>query len=83
MCICVNCKWVDRCSTYHDIEKNHEVEHLTSFPDVNAKNLFINVSLVEEKNGKFSIEWDVKSCSSFYEEIGRWSKIKHGFKVHA
>tara|TARA_Y100001970_G_C13793930_1_gene631649 strand:+ start:342 stop:593 length:252 start_codon:yes stop_codon:yes gene_type:complete len=83
MCICVNCKWVDRCSTYHEIEKNHEVEHLTSFPDVNAKNPFIHVSLVEEKNGNFSIEWDVKSCSSYYEEIGSLSKIKPGLKVHA
>ena len=38
MCICVNCKWVDSCNTYHDIEKNHEVEHLTTYPDFNAIN---------------------------------------------
>ena len=37
------------CNTYHGIEKNHEVEYLTSYQDVNAKNLFIHVSLVEEK----------------------------------
>ena len=75
MYICVNCKWVDSCNTYYDIEKNHELEHLTSYPDVNAKNPLINVSLVEEKNGNFSIEWDFRYCSSFHEEIGRWSKI--------
>ena len=23
MCICINCKWVDRCITYHDVENNH------------------------------------------------------------
>ncbi|ABM72475.1 Hypothetical protein P9515_12681 [Prochlorococcus marinus str. MIT 9515] len=83
MCICINCKWVDRCKTYHDVEKNHKVEHLTSYPDVNAKNPLIHVSLVEEKNGNVSIEWDVRSCSSFYEEIGRWSKIKPGIQVPA
>ena len=83
MCIYVNCKRVDRWSTYNDLEKIHEVKHLTYFPDVNAKNPFIYVSLVEEKNGNFSIEWDVKSCSSFYEVIGRWSKIKLGTKVRA
>ena len=83
MCICINCKWVDRCKTYHDVEKNHEVEHLTSFPDVTAKNPMIHVSLVEENTGNFSIEWDVRSCSSFYEEIGRWSKIKPGIEVPA
>ena len=30
-------------------KKNHEVEHLTSYPDVNAKNPLIHVSLVEKK----------------------------------
>ena len=83
MCICINCKWVDRCKTYHDVEKNHEVEHLTSYPDFNAKSPLIYVSLVLEKNGNSSIEWDVRSCSSFYEEVGRWSKINPGVEVPA
>ena len=83
MCICINCKWVDRCKTYHDVEKNHEVEHLTSYPDVTAKNPIIHVNLVKEKTRNFSIEWDVRSCSSFYKEIGRWSKIKPGVEVPA
>ena len=69
--------------TYHDLEKKHGVEHLTSYPDINAKNPLIHVSLVEEKNGNFSIDWDLKSCSSFYEEIGRWSKINRGVEVPA
>ncbi len=34
-------------------EKNHEVENLSYYPDVNAKNLLINLSLVEEKIWKF------------------------------
>ena len=53
----------------HFIDKYHEVEHLTSFPDVNAKNPFIHEGLAEEKNGNFSILWDVKSCSSFIEKL--------------
>tara|TARA_B100001989_G_scaffold42738_1_gene26518 strand:- start:204 stop:347 length:144 start_codon:yes stop_codon:yes gene_type:complete len=44
-------------------------------------NPLINVCVFEEKNGIFSIEWDVRSCSIFYEEIVRWSKIKLGLKV--
>ena len=28
MCICINCKWVDRCITYHDVENNHGVDHI-------------------------------------------------------
>tara|TARA_B100000886_G_scaffold132506_1_gene89377 strand:- start:136 stop:288 length:153 start_codon:yes stop_codon:yes gene_type:complete len=35
------------------IRKIYEVKHLTYFPDVNAKNPFMHVSLVEEKNGNF------------------------------
>ena len=38
--------------TYPNIE-NHEVENLTSNLDVNAENLFIFLSLVDEKNGNF------------------------------
>jgi len=83
MCICINCKWVDRCKTYHDVEENHEVDHLTAFPDIIAKNPFIHVSLVEESKGEFTIEWDVRSCSSFYEEVGRWSKLRPGLEVPA
>ena len=83
MCICINCKWVDRCKTYHDVEKNHNVQHLTTYPDITAKNPLIHVSLVKEENGNFSIDWDVRSCSSYYEEIGRWAKIKPGEKVPA
>jgi len=83
MCICINCKWVDRCKTYHDIEKNHEVEHLTYYPDFNAKKPLIHVSLKEEQNGNYSIEWDVRSCSSFYEEIAKCSKINTGIEVIA
>ena len=83
MCICINCKWVDRCKTYHDVERNHEVEHLNSYPDFNAKNQFIHVSLIEEKNGTFSTEWDVRSCESFHEEIGRWSRLNPGIEIPA
>ena len=32
-CICINCKWVDRCATYHWVEKQHEQPHVTAAPD--------------------------------------------------
>ena len=83
MCICVNCKWLDRFKTYYDFLKIYEVVHLTSHQDVNAKNLLIHTCLFERKNRIFSIEWDVRSCSSFYKEISGWSKIKLGLKVLA
>lgn len=32
-CICINCKWVDRCATYHWVEKQHEQQHVAEAPD--------------------------------------------------
>ena len=42
MCICINCKWVDRCFTYHDVEHNHGVNHISNQPDFKAKKPFIH-----------------------------------------
>ena len=33
MCICINCRWVDRCTTYHWVETQHDQAHLTLEPD--------------------------------------------------
>lgn len=31
-CICINCKWVDQCVTYHWVETQHEQPHVSSAP---------------------------------------------------
>jgi len=49
MCICINCKWVDRCITYHDVENNHGVDNICDFPDFKAKQPFIHVSIIKDK----------------------------------
>ena len=33
MCICVDCRWVDRCQAYHAVERQHAVPHLNTQPD--------------------------------------------------
>ena len=81
MCICINCRWVDRCKTYHDVEKNHGVEHLSDFPDFKAIRPSINVSIVKDDNDHFITDWDVQSCGSFIEEFGKWSKLKPGVEL--
>tara|TARA_B100000131_G_scaffold224169_1_gene215795 strand:+ start:654 stop:905 length:252 start_codon:yes stop_codon:yes gene_type:complete len=83
MCICINCKYVDRCITYHNVETNHGVEHISDLPDIEAKNPRIHVSLIEDHNGDHSIEWDVRSCDSFQEELGKWSSMRPGIKLPA
>ena len=34
-CICINCKWVDRCQVYHWVEDMHEQPHVTDRPGAN------------------------------------------------
>ena len=81
MCICVNCKLVDRCITYHDVEKNHGVEHICATPNFKPKKPYIHVSIIKDLNGDFKTDWDVQSCSSFDEEAGKWSKCRPGLEL--
>ena len=62
--------------TYHDVEKNHGVDHICDVPDLKAKNPYIHVSIVKDVNGDYKTDWDVQSCSSFLEENGKWSKLR-------
>ena len=55
MCICINCKWVDRCITYHDVENNHGVHHICDLPDFKAKKPFIHVNIIKEDNGDYKL----------------------------
>ena len=64
MCICINCKWVDRCITYHDVENNHGVDHICDLPDFKAKQPVIHVNIVKDNNGNYKTDWDVQSCES-------------------
>ena len=59
MCICINCRWVDRCITYHDVENNHGVDHICDLPDFKAKKPFIHVNIVRDNNGDYKTDWDV------------------------
>ena len=48
-CICINCKWVERCETYHWVEQQHEQPHLTDTPDFEPDDPQIQVFLRTEK----------------------------------
>ncbi len=81
MCICINCRWVDRCTTYHDIESNHGVDHICDKPDFKAKTPSIHVSIVKDSEGNYKTDWDVQSCKSFKQEYGKWSKCNPGMEL--
>jgi Hypothetical chloroplast protein Ycf34 len=77
MCICINCHYVDRCSTYNAVEHQHQQPHLTESPDFEAIEPTINVN-IRTRGDEIEMEWDVVACNSFKEEMGKWSKLRPG-----
>ena len=67
--------------TYHDVEKNHGVEHICDNPNFKPINPYIHVSIIKDLNGDSKIDWDVQSCSSFSEESGKWAKCRPGLEL--
>ena len=67
--------------TYHEVEKNHGVEHICDIPNFKPIKPYIHVNIVKDLNGDFKSDWDVQSCSSFLEESGKWSKCRPGLEL--
>jgi len=80
MCICVNCAQVDRCTTYHAVETQHQQPHLTHHPIFEPINPSINVNIRPVEDA-IEMEWDVVGCDSFTEEIGKWSRLRPGSTI--
>lgn len=77
MCICINCEYVDRCTTYHAVEEQHQQHHLTLSPDFHPQEPSINVNIRTRDDG-VEMEWDVVGCLSFRQEQGKWAKLRPG-----
>lgn len=77
MCICINCQYVDRCTTYHAVEHQHQQPHLTESPDFEATEPTINVN-IRNQGDEIEMEWDVVGCLSFAEDQGRWARLRPG-----
>ena len=78
MCICVDCRWVDRCQAYHAVEHQHGVEHLSAAPDFEPSAPRIHVQVLDLPGGGVGVEWDVRACGSFEAEPGRWQQLRPG-----
>ena len=78
MCICVDCRWVDRCQAYHAVERQHGVPHLTDQPDLEPNKPRIHIAVIDLPEGQAGIEWDVRACESFVAEPGRWRRLRPG-----
>jgi len=77
MCICINCHYVDRCTTYHAVEELHQQRHLTESPDFEAMEPEINANIRALEDG-IEQEYDVVGCMSFKEEMGKWVSLRPG-----
>lgn len=77
MCICINCEYVDRCTTYHAVEEQHQQVHLTASPTFEADRPQINVNIRTRDEG-VEMEWDVVGCLSFTSDAGKWSRLRPG-----
>ena len=77
MCICINCHYVDRCTTYHAVETQHEQAHLTDNPDFEPVEPTVNVNIRSQEE-YIEVEWDVVGCESFRKEAGKWAKLRPG-----
>lgn len=77
MCICIHCHYVDRCTTYHAVEHQHQQPHLTATPDFEATEPTIEVN-ISNRGEEISMEWDVVGCASFAEEPHKWARLRPG-----
>jgi hypothetical protein len=77
MCVCINCQYVDRCTTYHAVEGQHQQQHLTETPDFEATQPNINVN-IRSAGEMIEMEWDVVGCESFIADMGKWSRLRPG-----
>ena len=71
MCICIDCRWVDRCATQHTVETHHGARYLTPTPDFEPCQPRINVHL-RSQGATTTVEWDVVACNSFLTDRGHW-----------
>lgn len=83
MCICVDCRWVERCQAYHAVERQHGVAHLSEQPDFQPSAPRIHVQVLDLTAGGVGVEWDVRACGSFDPDPGRWQRLRPGEAVPA
>ena len=71
----MDCRWVDQCQAYHAVERQHGVAHLTAAPTFTPQEPRIHVQVLDLEDGQVGVEWDVRACSSFELERGRWRRL--------
>nr|YP_009312859.1 Hypothetical protein ycf34 [Helminthora furcellata]SCW21113.1 Hypothetical protein ycf34 [Helminthora furcellata]SCW23973.1 Hypothetical protein ycf34 [Helminthora furcellata] len=76
MCICINCLYVHKCSTYQFVTIQHnENKHYSSMTTIfHPIDPILNANF-KEINMSMEVDWDVIECLSFLEKPGNWQAI--------
>ena len=74
---------MDRCKTYHSVERQHGVAHLNAAPDLEPIDPLIHISVKDAQLGSTEVEWDVRACKSFLKDQGHWMRLCPGKEVPA
>jgi len=76
MCICVNCRHINKCKIYRFIEKQHNIKKTYNIYNYNfiPKEIIIEININKKKTNTVT-DWDLVECSSFIEKPGSWIKI--------
>nr|YP_010198580.1 hypothetical protein LK037_pgp109 [Gracilaria pacifica]UAD86996.1 hypothetical protein [Gracilaria pacifica] len=73
MCICVNCRHVHNCVTYHLIQKQHNYRYnkkiISTYFIPKETLINININYIDKS---IYFDWDLMECLSFVEIPGSW-----------
>ena len=74
MCICINCRHVNHCSTYKFIQKQHKQYSSKTEIIFLPINTLIKVNINQSLYGS-KFDWDLTECLSFIEKPGNWMHV--------
>nr|QCI04315.1 hypothetical protein [Anotrichium furcellatum] len=76
MCICINCRHINKCTTYTEIKKRHNVNN----KNIVIEDIFLPYHNTIQVNIQFKqkeryiyLDWDLTECLSFVEQPGSWT----------
>ncbi|GMH57509.1 hypothetical protein TL16_g02400, partial [Triparma laevis f. inornata] len=77
-CICINCKWVDKCGAYHFVEEKKPKTAADTKPPFEPRDgsptIEVNIRRipVDDEEKATTVEYDVVACADFVPEQDRW-----------
>ena len=71
MCICINCRHVNKCKTYEIIQQQHHQKIKSNEEKFVPINTLIKIN-INQYNNVYQFDWDLIECLSFIEKPGQW-----------